>query len=243
VSTRKIDDPVGEALAALPRESAGPGFTARVLARVAAADETAERRRGAPALGAALGALATAAVAALVAALLVRTTPPTPGTDPAVAEGPAATAAPDPVAAAGGQGGAPEAGGAGGGRREPAAIPAPAAAGSPEAVGAPPDRLAAASAGAPTGPARERRPARLAAAPEPDSLAEARAALAELRRRHRQFETALAELPEPAADGWPKLYFGGDEGLEFVLDLGRAEVEPYPILPAGDRSGRRPRRR
>ena len=65
---------------------------------------------------------------------------------------------------------------------------------------------------------------RRAAAPIDDprsALARVRAELDALRREHRRFEVALAELPEIGRDGQPVVFLGGDEDLGLVLDLGR----------------------
>jgi hypothetical protein len=97
-------------------------------------------------------------------------------------------------------------------------------------------RLAAADAGA--AGSRRRAPDRGATvAPSVDprsALARVRAELDALRREHRRFEVALAELPEIGRDGQPVVFLGGDEGLGLVLDLGR-EATAGEVAEAGER--------
>jgi len=57
------------------------------------------------------------------------------------------------------------------------------------------------------------------AASSPGNHPEAEAMLAELRREHRGLERDLRELRE-LAQGSQVIYIGGDETLDFVLDLG-----------------------
>jgi hypothetical protein len=128
---------------------------------------------------------------------------------------------PDPPMPAGSPGGSRVAGSPSDPRHRTAA-PAPAGAG---AV-----RLAAAGYVAAGSPRR-------AAAPSDDpqaALARVRAELDALRREHRRFEVALAELPEIGRDGQPVVFLGGDEGLGLVLDLGR-EATAGEVAEAGER--------
>ena len=69
---------------------------------------------------------------------------------------------------------------------------------------------------------------------EPAGLFQARAELAELRRRHHRFASELRTLDDFGGDGGPVLYLGGDEALEVVLKLGPAGVG---ALPASTHSG------
>ena len=79
---------------------------------------------------------------------------------------------------------------------------------------------------------------RRAAAPSDDpqaALARVRAELDALRREHRRFEVALAELPEIGRDGQPVVFLGGDEELGLVLDLGREIAAGGAAAEAGER--------
>lgn len=253
----RVVDPLGEALRALPAETAGPGFTARVLARL---DESERASSGSPALRPA-AAWAMLAVAGLVAAVGVAVTrsggPPAEepariaeltaadrsgegaaevpeGRAAAVPGSPETSQPPSPRSARVRPG--PEAGRSPGSAPDGAAADEAAPASPGPAVGA--LRVAAGDAEA----ARSAGDARLAgsasASPGPPSDARAsldrlRAELDALRRDHRRLEIGLSDLPELGRDGQPVIYVGGDEGLELVLDLGR---DPGPRSdPRGDR--------
>jgi len=111
---------------------------------------------------------------------------------------------------------------------EPTPAPAPAA----DAV-----RLAAAGgpeAAGPRRPTSDRGPAAPPSADARSALERMRAELDALRREHRRFEVALAELPEIGRDGQPVVFLGGDEGLGLVLDLGR-ETPLGEVVEAGER--------
>ena len=69
--------------------------------------------------------------------------------------------------------------------------------------------------------ATDRGATEIPAADARSALERMRAELDALRRDHRRFEVALAELPEIGRDGQPVVFLGGDEGLGLVLDLGR----------------------
>lgn len=98
-------------------------------------------------------------------------------------------------------------------------------------------RLAAASVPEAAGPRRrepDRGPAATPSADARSALERMRAELDALRREHRRFEVALAELPEIGRDGQPVVFLGGDEGLGLVLDLGR-EATAGEVAEAGER--------
>ncbi len=193
------EDAIGGALRSLPAEAAGPGFTARVLARL---DDAGRASR--PAIlrpGLAWAALAAAALVAAVGIAMMRSAAAPPEAPVRIAESRPAGAPPAPAAE-------PEPG-------PVAAVdePPPSAAGGADGDEAPPaatadTRLAAAGNRAAAGDAH-------------DALARLRAELDALRREHRRFEIGLADLPEVGRDGQPVVYVGGDEGLGLVLDLGR----------------------
>ena len=225
---------LGESLRSLPRQTAGDGFTARVLARLDGEPESPRRESGwrPGALGGLLLAgLATAALALTLGPALfgperVDETPPriaevaspvapAPRVEPP-APAPPETVTPTPT-------GPPSASPASSVpvAAPPIAVPpvaAPRVEVPPSVSAQAPVRIAAAE----TSRASRRRA----------ELAAARSALEALRRDHRRLSADLVDLPEIGADGQPVLYVGGDEGLGLVLGptRGRGSVRPaaYP---------------
>lgn len=197
------EDAIGAALRALPAETAGPGFTTRVLARL---DEGGRASRPILRPGAAWAALAAAALVAAAGVAVMRSAAP-PAASERVAESrpdePPAVVTDAEAGTAGRhgstEGGDPASGpGAAPAEDSPSTVPPP----------APSDTRLAAAGSAAAGDAH-------------DALVRLRAELDALRREHRRFEIGLADLPEVGRDGQPVVYVGGDEGLGLVLDLGR----------------------
>lgn len=194
------DDPIGRALAGLPRERAAEGFTEQVLRRLdelPAPSSKTDRSvrdpfrnfRRQPALAGAALALVLVAMALAVGVLR-------PGGDGAGSESP-----PSVVAQTGG----PTSGPAG------------------ESPSVPVDR--------PQATARE---GTLKAAASRPGLRETVALLEELQREHTRLERDLRNLRE-LAEGSQVIYVGGDESLDFVLELSPEETSKAGsgVRPAG----------
>ena len=246
------DDRIGESLRALPREAAAPEFTAAVLARVAAEPDRGRRTgaAGGPSSGRLLwaGAALAAAGVAVVAGLFVAggSGGGRPGAigetarDEGVAVPPAteiqsAAVAPsppgEPLSRAAGR--SPLATAPGGGVPRPSRPRLAAAPPAPDRDSVGPSPL--------HGPDPAPATALAVARPgEPPGLFQARAELADLRRRHRRFASELRTFEDFAGDGGPVLYLGGDEALEVVLKLGPAEPGTAPASTRSGGAGPRP---
>jgi hypothetical protein len=243
---RRLDageDAIGAALRSLPAETAGPGFTARVLARLGEGERASRPPTLRPAVAWAL--LAAAALIAAAGIVVMRSSAPQDAPDRVAESRPDEPPAVVTDAEAGTAARA--------GRRDPSEDGRPASGPGAARAGDPPSTAAASgedepSPGAPAagvprfaeGPARDGRPgarrspppapgdtrlaaagSRAAAGDAHDAVARLRVELDALRREHRRFEIGLADLPEVGRDGQPVVYVGGDEGLGLVLDLGR----------------------